>query len=117
MFAARLPRCCSKNFKVKTGSGAEKDPNADPPIEDEAPEPANEAEWAVILGLSMPDAELAEPAPPKAKPAEAVTAKPAPELAEAPTLRSDAGPLARSAASIDIQNPEFELISMKIPCA
>jgi hypothetical protein len=114
MFAARLPRCCSKNFKVKPGSGAEKDPNADPPIEDEAPEPANEAEWAVMLGLSMPDAELAEPAPPKAKPAEAVTAKPAPELAEAPTLRSDAGP---SAASIDIQNPEFELISMKIPCA
>jgi hypothetical protein len=42
MLKARLRRCSSKNFSVNKGMGA--DPNADPPIEDEAPEPAGEAE-------------------------------------------------------------------------
>ena len=112
MCAGRRTRCCSKNFKVKTGSGAEKDPKADPPIEDEAPEPANEAEWAVMLGLSMPDAELAEPAPPKAKPAGAAITELAAELAEpaeaaTATLASDADPL----ASINIQNRKFKLLA------
>jgi hypothetical protein len=117
--AARLPRCCSKNFKVKTGSGAERDPKADPPIEDEAPEPANEAELALTDGLSNPEAELAEPAPPNAKPVKAATAELASELAEpaeaATAMRaSDADPPPRSVASINIQDRESKLIAKEM---
>jgi hypothetical protein len=115
--AARLPRCCSKNFKVKTGSGAEKDPDAEPPIEDEAPEPTNEAEVAMTDALGNPEAELAapalaEPALPKAKPAGAAITELAAELAEpaeaaTATFAPDADPL----ASINIQNREFKLLA------
>jgi hypothetical protein len=113
---ARLPRCCSKNFKVKTGSEAEKDPDADPPIEDETQEPANEAVLAVTDGLCNPEAELAEAAPPKAEPAMAVATKLVPELSEMAVavtalLASDADTLAGSVASINIEDQKFKLIA------
>jgi hypothetical protein len=132
MLAERLPRCCSKNFKVKTGSGAEKYPNAEPPESDEAPEPTAalgnpEAELAepalaepAVPKAGNPEAELAEPAlaepaVPKAKPAEAATTELAPELAEpaeaaTATLASDADAL----ASINIQNREFKLLAREM---
>jgi hypothetical protein len=64
---------------------------------DEAPEPANG-----IDGLSAPDAELAEPAPNKTTAAEAATADPAIEPAEAPCPTSDAEPQVPADASINI---------------